>query len=74
MTGPQSRAFARPASEDDRARPAQAGLSKLEYFAAAALSGLLASDREGFLTAERAASLAITQARALTAALEAEEA
>lgn len=74
MTGPQSRAFARPASEDDRARPAQPGLSKLEYFAAAALTGILASDTEGTLKEDSAVRWAVSHARALAAALEAEEA
>lgn len=74
MTGPHSRAFARPASEDERARPVQAGLSKLEYFAAAALSGLLASDTEGTLKEETAVKWAVSHARALLSALEAEEA
>ena len=71
MTGPTSPAFARPASEGAEA---QAGLTRLDFFAAAALTGLLASDTEGTLTEAHAVKWAVSHARALLTALEAEEA
>ncbi|CAM3869147.1 hypothetical protein [Deinococcus frigens] len=49
----------------------EGGLTKREYFAAAALAGLLAADEEGNLTEEKAARLAVQQSDALISALNA---
>lgn len=46
------------------------GLSKLEYFAAAALSGILAGDTEGTVTEEKAVKWAVSHARALITELQ----
>lgn len=48
------------------------GLTKREYFAAAALSGLLAADTEGTWKVERAARAAVRHADALLDALNGE--
>lgn len=74
-THPDSAAFSRPVSELPGARnyaKEQAGLSKLEYFTAAALTGLLAADTDSVGTYEQTARAAVKQARAVVAELNAE--
>ena len=67
-TFPHSGAF--PCSATPDTAPAQ-GLSKLEYFTAAALTGLLAAE-DGGSSYESTARAAVKQARAVIAALNAE--
>lgn len=71
MRGADLPAFARPAAQSGEGytEDSQRGLSKLEYFAAAALNGLLSADTELTLTEERAARFALNAARALVAEL-----
>lgn len=81
MTRASSPAFARPASEytasgtlsdgNDAVRESD-GLTKREYFAAAALPGVLAADPEGHLTEDKAARYAVRHADALIRALNGE--
>lgn len=74
-TNPEHAAFSRPISElpgASRYTPASDGLTKLEYFTAAALTGILAADTDGNMSEEKAARYAVKQARAVIAELNAE--
>ena len=75
-TDPTAPAFPRSLSETSHAPRRYAleqdGVSKLEYFAAAAFTGILSADTSGDLTAEQSARAAVKHARALIAALNAE--
>lgn len=72
MTRADLPAFARPAAQSGEGyiEDSQGGLSKLEYFAAAALTGLLSADTDLTLTEERAARFAVKAVRALLTELQ----